>query len=55
MFGAPLFSEYAREGIVYFSVLSAFMIFDNLFIRIEFFFVFILLYFAKYKFTWGKA
>lgn len=41
--------------IVYFSVLSAFMIFDNLFIRIEFFFVFILLYFAKYKFTWGKA
>jgi len=41
--------------VVYFSALSILMIFDNLFIRGEFFFVFVLLYLAKYKFTWGKS
>lgn len=41
--------------VVYFSALSFFMIFDNLFVRAEFFFVFILLFLSRYKFTWGKS
>ncbi|WP_407503930.1 O-antigen polymerase [Acinetobacter baumannii] len=46
--------NYRVAFIVYFSTLSCFMIFDNLFTHGEFFFVFILLYFARYRFTWGR-
>ncbi|MFW1691353.1 hypothetical protein ACG9H2_15560 [Acinetobacter ursingii] len=38
--------------IVYFSVLSIFMLFSNVFLRAECFFVFIILYLEKYKLVW---
>ena len=45
-----MLKKYRNAYIVYFSAISTFMIFDNLFIRAEFFFVFILLFLARYRF-----
>lgn len=48
--GSRIFSSKLRLAfIVYFSTLSIFMVFDNLYIRGEFFFVFIILFMCKYS------